>query len=578
MSDPASATTPDARRTWSDIVRSRAGDDATGLRFEDESWTWGEIVQAGAERVALAADLVPAPAGRQRHIGILLDNVPDYVFWIAGAAMAGAAVIGINSSRSAAELAYDIAHADVDLIVTEPRLLHLVQGGDHAVAPERILDIESDGYRALLAAHAGAGLPAARPAPEDIAFLMYSSGSTGRPKAVIGGQGRMGRLTGAIVERIEVTRDSRLYLCMPLFHGNALIMNLMPAAAAGATIAMVRKFSASRFSDDIHRYGITYLNYVGRALSYALSRPEDPRDRTSTLQLAYGTEASEADIATFSARFGCRVMEGYGSSEGGFRINRTDDTPAGSLGKPAGGADVRIYDEDGNECPRARFDEHGRLIDQAAVGEIVGVGLGGAFEGYYKNPVAEAERVRGGDFWSGDLAYRDDEGWFYFAGRSSDWLRVDSENFSAGQVERILRRFPGVSVAPVFAVSDPVTGDRVMAVLEIGRDATFDAEAFGRFLGSQEDLSAKWWPSFVRATAQVPLTGSNKLDKAPLRREAWATADDPVWVRRGRSETYDLLDGAARDALVREFLEHGRAAHLPTAVEVGALGAVGARG
>jgi fatty-acyl-CoA synthase len=549
-------------RTWGAIVRSRADDGGIGLLFEESAWTWAQIVAAGADRAALADDLVPAPEGRRRHIGILLDNVPDYVFWIAGAAMSGAVVVGINSSRAAAELALDIRHADVDLIVTEPRLRPLVEDGDHGVPAERILDVESEAYRDLLAAYAGSPLPATEPEPDDIAFLMYSSGSTGRPKAVIAGQGRMGRLTGAIVERIELTRESRLYLCMPLFHGNAVIMNLMPAVASGATIGMVRRFSAGRFSDDVHRFGATYVNYVGRALSYVLSREEDPRDRSGTLRLAYGTEASERDIARFSERFGCRVQEGYGSSEGVFRINRTDDTPPGSLGRPAGGLDVRVLDEAGRECPRARFDDAGRLLDQAAIGEIVGVGLAHAFEGYYKNPDAEAERVRGADFWAGDLAYRDEEGWFYFAGRASDWLRVDSENFSAAQVERILRRAPGVAVAPVFAVSDPVTGDRVMCVLELEPDAVFDAGAFGAYLDAQEDLGAKWWPSFVRVTERVPLTGSNKLDKAPLRRAAWAT-DDRVWVRRGRTANYDLLDETARVALVAGFVEHGRAAHLP---------------
>lgn len=552
-----------ASATWAEIVRSRAGDDAIGLLFEDQSWTWAQIVQAGADRAALAADLVPAPQDRQLHIGILLDNVPDYLFWIVGAAMSGAVVVGINSSRAAAELALDIAHADIDLIMTEPRLLPLVLGQPHGVPAECILDVESDRYRNLLAGCANSSLPTATPAPEDYAFLMYSSGSTGRPKAVIASQGRMARLMTAIVPRIELTRQSCLYLCMPLFHGNAVIMNLMPAVTIGARIGMVRKFSASRFSDDIHRFGATYLNYVGRALSYVLARDPDPRDATSTLQLAYGTEASEIDIATFSERFGCRVFEGYGSSEGAFRINRTDDTPAGSLGKAAGDLDVRIYNETtGEECPRAQFDEHGRLVDQSAVGEIVGVGLAHTFEGYYKNPAAEAERVRGADFWSGDLAYRDEDGWFYFAGRSSDWLRVDSENFAAAQVERILRRFPGVSAAPVFAVADPVTGDRVMCVLELEPGASFDPDAFGEFLAAQEDLGAKWWPSFVRLTDRVPLTGSNKLDKAPLRRSAWATTD-PVWIRRGKTAQYDVFDAAARDALVAEFTSHGRAAHLP---------------
>ena len=555
--------------TFADIVRSRVGDPHPGLLFEGASWTWAEVIQQGAERAALLAGLVPAPADRQVHVGLLLDNVPDFVFWIAGAGMAGATVIGINSSRSAAELAEDIRHADVDLIVTEQRLRHLVDGQDHGVPGDRVLDIDSDAYRDLLAAHAGAQPPAVTPAPEDYAFLMFSSGSTGRPKAVIVGQGRLARLTPALIDRIEMTRETTTYLCMPLFHGNAVMMNLVPAMATGATVGMARRFSASGFSDDIHRFGATYVNYVGRALSYVLSRPEDPRDRTGTLRIAFGTEASEADVARFSERFGCRVNEGYGLSEGVYRINRTPDTPPGSLGLPAAGADVRVLDEaTGLECPRARFDERGRLVDPAAVGQMVAVGMAHTFEGYYKNPDAMAERVRGDDFWSGDLAYRDEAGWFYFAGRSSDWIRVDSENFAAAQVERILLRFPGVASAPVYAVPDPVTGDRVMCALELEPGAEFDPTAFGTFLEAQADLGAKWWPTFVRVTDRIPLTGSNKVDKAPLRRAAWVT-DDPVWERVGRTSAYIPLSPERQALLEDEFAEHGRTAHLPAGLSLG---------
>lgn len=548
--------------TFAEIVLARVGDPAVGLRFEDRSWTWAEIVRESAERAALLGSLVP-PAGRQVHVGVLLENVPDFVFWIGAGALAGAVVVGINSSRSGPELAQDIRHADVDLIVTESRLGHLVRGHDHGVPHERVLDVDDPAYGELLRPFRGSRLPEARPEPADIALLLFSSGSTGTPKAVLVGQGRLARLTEAIVGRIEMARDSVTYLTMPLFHGNAVMMNLVPAMATGATVGMVRRFSASRFSDDVHRFGATYVNYVGRALSYVLSRPEDPRDRTSTLRLAYGTEASEADIARFSERFGCRVQEGYGLSEGVFRINRTPDTPSGSLGRPAGDADVRVLDDaTGEECPRARFDDAGRLVDPAAVGQLVAVGLAHTFEGYYKNPGAMAERVRGADFWSGDLAYRDKDGWFYFAGRSSDWLRVDSENFAAAQVERVLQRFPGVASAPVFAVPDPTTGDRVMCAVELWPGTSFDPGAFGAFLAAQPDMGAKWWPSYVRIVDRVPLTGSNKVNKAPLRRAAWNTAD-PVFTRVGRTEQYVALGADDRAALEAEFVAHGRGALLP---------------
>lgn len=553
--------------TFAEVLRARAGDVEVGLRFEHSSWTWDEVVHESADRAAALVAHVPVPADRQIHVGVLLDNVPDFVFWIGAGALAGAVVVGINSSRSAAELDHDIRHADVDLIVTESRLAHLVAGTGHGVPRERVLDIDHPAYAAFLGPHRGAPLPAAIPDPGQIALLLFSSGSTGAPKAVVVGQGRLGRLLEALVERTRMRRDSVAYLCMPLFHGNAVMLNLATAMRSGATVAMTRRFSASRFTEDVHRYGVTFVNYVGRALSYVLSRPEDPRDRDSTLELAFGTEASEADIERFSARFGCDVVEGYGLSEGVFRINRTPDTPPGALGLPAGGVDVRILDEaTGRECPRAELDATGRLVDAAAVGQMVAVGMAGTFEGYYQNPDAMADRVKGDDFWSGDLGYRDAEGFFYFAGRSSDWLRVDSENFSAAPVERILQRVPGVLSAPVFAVPDPRTGDQVMCAVELEPGHPFDPVVFGDFLDAQPDLGAKWWPRFVRVAAQVPLTGSNKVDKAPLRAAAWSTSD-PVYVRVGRTREFVLLDEAGRKQIEADFAEHGRMAMLPAEAE-----------
>lgn len=551
--------------TFARIVCSRVGDDHVGLRFEDQQWTWDEVIREGAARAAALRAAVPGPEERQVHVGVLLENVPDYVFWIVAASLADAVVVGLNASRSGPEIAQDARHADVDLVVTESRLRHLAGDLADHLPPGRVLDVDAPTYDDWLAPYRGAAVPEALalPGPDRLAMLLFSSGSTGAPKAVVVGQGRLGRLTEAIVGRVRMRRDSVTYLCMPLFHGNAVMMNLAPALATGATVTMTRKFSASAFADDIHRHGATYVNYVGRALSYVLTRPEDPRDRTGTLELAFGTEASEADVARFTERFGCEVMEGYGLSEGVFRINRTPDTPVGSLGLPAGDVDVRVLDEaTGEECPRARFDAQGRLVDGAAVGQMVAVGAAPTFEGYYKNPGAMADRVRGDDFWSGDLAYRDEDGFFYFAGRSSDWLRVDSENFSAAPVERVVQRLPWIAAAPVFAVPDPRTGDNVMVAVDLEPGAGFDAAAFGEHLAAQPDFGAKWWPTYVRVVGRMPLTGSGKVDKAPLRRAAWNTADQ-VWVRVGRTAEYRLLDEGGRDAIEKEFVEHGRQALLP---------------
>jgi fatty-acyl-CoA synthase len=245
-------------------------------------------------------------------------------------------------------------------------------------------------------------------------------------------------------------------------------------------------------------------------------------------------------------------------SEGGTAINRVPDMPAGALGVPQNDATVVLDPTTGEVCPRARFDEGGRLLNPDAIGEIVNKAGAAGFEGYYNNADADAQRVRNGWYWTGDLGYRDEAGFFYFAGRSSDWLRVDSENFAAAPVERILFRHPDVVMAAVYAVPDPHGGDQVMATVELRDRRRFDGQAFADFLAAQPDLGTKWAPRFVRITDQMPLTGTNKVLKGPLQQEGWRT-DDEVWWRPERGSTgYRLLTDDDRERLDEELKAHGR--------------------
>src|SRR5829696_5320343 len=153
-------------------------------------------------------------------------------------------------------------------------------------------------------------------------------------------------------------------------------------------------------------------------------------------------------------------------------------------------------------CRRAR--------SAAAIGELVSRLGATGFEGYWNNDEANMARVHDGIYWTGDLAYRDEQGYFYFAGRDYDWLRVDGENFSAAPVERILARHPDVVLAAVYAVPDPDVGDRVMAALQLRPGVTFDPEDFAAFLAAQPDLGTKWAPRFVRIAATLPVTETSK--------------------------------------------------------------------
>jgi fatty-acyl-CoA synthase len=221
--------------------------------------------------------------------------------------------------------------------------------------------------------------------------------------------------------------------------------------------------------------------------------------------------------------------------------------------------DVAVIDAaTGLECPRVRFGPEGQLLNAAeAVGEIVGRDGLSSFEGYYANDEANADRGRNGWYWTGDLGYRDDDGTFYFAGRTADWLRVDAENFAAGPVERILERFGGVAAAVVYGVPDPRTGDQVMAALELGAGAAFDPAALAAFLADQPDLGTKWAPRFVRVVGAIPLTATGKVDRNPLRAERWDTTD-PVWWRPAAGGPYRPLTADDVADLRRQFVDAGR--------------------
>ena len=553
--EPAAATPLAPRHaTIAGLLLARAEDDHTALLFEDQRWSWRELVLQAATRSALMQQLRPRePRERPWHVGVLLENTPEYIFLIAAAALCGATVVGINPTRRGAELAADIRGTDCAMIVTDGAYGDLLDGIGHGVP--QILDAGSSGYAGLLATHRGvaAGATAEGLDPRSALLLLFTSGSTGAPKAVICSTGRWAFISQ--VNPIKFTRDDVAYNAMPVFHGNALMSALGPCLANGAAFAMRRRFSASGFLPDIRRFGATFFNYVGRSLAYVLAQPERPEESDNRLRFGFGTEASARDRAEFSRRYGCPLLESYGSSEGTCYIICVPGTPDGALGVPQQGFTVEIVNALGGVCPPARLDASGVVLNpEEAIGEIVSRGAAARFEGYYNNPGASQDRLRDGDFWTGDLGYRDEKGFYWFAGRTADWLRVDSENFAAASVEQILSRFPGVTAAAVYPVPDPVTGDQVMAALEVP-GGEFDPGAFGSFLGEQPDLGTKWAPRLVRITANLPVTATRKVSKPALRRMLW-NGQDPVYERAG--EGYALMTADRKGALAAEYVRHGR--------------------
>lgn len=565
--------------TVADLLLDRADDDRPGCRFGPTVWTWAEVVAASAARGVTLVERLAGKAGPP-HVGVLLDNVPEYLFWLGGAALTGATVVGINPTRRGPHLARDLAATDCRLLVTDGAGAELLAGagvdaGSVLVVGTGDRPDSRGGATAGTGDRTGAGdgagddatvdprrlLGALRPVePSTLFVLLFTSGTTGHPKAVRCSQGRLAAIATTCVDLFDFRRDDVCFCPMPLFHGNAVMSLWAPALAAGATVALAGRFSARRFVDEVRRHGATRFTYVGKALSYILETPPRPDDADTPLRLGFGTEASAAERRRFEARFGCRLVEGYGSSEGGIAINVVPGTPPGSLGRPARG-DVAVVDPaTGLECPPARFDGGGGLVNgDVAIGEIVDRAGAPGFEGYYGDEEAAAARTQGGWYWSGDLGYRDEAGWFYFAGRSGDWLRVDSENFAAGPVEQVLAQHPDVAACLVYPVPDVVGGDQVMAALVLRPGARFDPDNFAAFLDGRPDLGTKWAPRFVRLLDDLPVTATGKPTKTGLRSEGWWDADGPLVWRPGRQLAFVPFDEPDRARLLAGLADNGRA-------------------
>jgi fatty-acyl-CoA synthase len=498
-----------ANPTVTGLLAPRAEADDQGVFAIDSAGavsfvSWRRHIQDGAALAALLRSRMDSD--RPPHVGVLLSNTPFFCTVLVAAALSGIVPVGLNPTRRGPALQRDIDHADCQLVLA-----------DSANAQDGIttLDVEAPAFAAELQSHHGTPVEFPRPDPDDLFMLLFTSGTSGHPKAVRCTHEKVAFPGMMLAERFGLGPTDTCYLSMPLFHSNAIMAGWAPAVAAGASIALRSKFSASQFFPDVRRLGATYANYVGKPLSYILATPERSDDADNPLRVTYGNEGAPRDLDRFARRFGVRVVDGFGSSEGGVSIARTPDTPTGALGPLTDG--VTILDVDtGAPCP------------PWVVGELVNTKGPGQFRGYYKDPDSEADRMRGGVYHSGDLAYCDEDGFAYFAGRHGDWMRVDGENLGTAPIERILMRYPDVTEVAVYPIPDPTVGDQVMAALVFPDGVAFDTSRFRDFLTEQSDLGPKQWPVYVRVGAALPRTETFKILKRQLSAEGTACAD-PVY-------------------------------------------------
>jgi fatty-acyl-CoA synthase len=511
------------------------------LRFDDRVISHADFLAESIRWANLFLAQPPSTPDGVLHVGVLLDNIPEYLFALGGAALSGSVIVGLNHTRRDEHLWRDIEHTHIGLVITESRHLPLLEPLRDRLPRTLVAD---DDLAATIAAQSSVD-PGLEPDVSSRWALIFTSGTSSAPKAVICTQRRMLQTGVRMAAIMDLGPDDIGYVCMPLFHSNALMVGWAPSIAVGASVSLARKFSASSWLTDIRRYGATYFNYTGKPLSYLVATPERPDDADNSLRVAFGNEGSPEVIDTFGRRFGVEVIDAFGATEGGIAVNRDEGVKQGSVGKV--GETVKVVDPEGNELPVARISPDGSLLNaDECVGEIVNTAGAGPFEGYYNNAEATESTLRGGWYWSGDLGYVDDEGFLFFAGRTADWLRVDGENFPAGPIEDAIGHHPDVVLAAVYGVPDEHAGDQVMAAVRLRDAVTFDPGAFAAYIDALPEVGPKWRPRYVRVVGEFPTTGTNKIVKRTLVRQKYRRdlcGDDALFVRdRGAAEYRPFTD------------------------------------
>ncbi|HEY8040434.1 MAG TPA: AMP-binding protein [Polyangiaceae bacterium] len=485
--------------------RAGAAHDAPGawLFFEGDSWTLPDVAgQVDRFAVGLAGRGVV----HGDRVALLLGNRPEALFAWLGANALGAIAAPFNHALKAPELA-------ALLLLTRPRVL--VVGEQRELAEAACARLDETLRPALLApdalTSAGQGAPRARVLPDDVAVLIATSGTTGAPKAVMQTHRTYTLTAEAFPAWLGLTREDRLLATLPFFHINAQAYSTMGALGAGAGLALLPRFSASRFWQDARRLGATQVNAVGAMLHILLKREPAAGDREHALRVCYAALAlPEEQHRAFERRFGVALTVGYGMSETTFgTVWPLGETPRyGSMGR------LRQHPRLG-EVNRARVvrDDGSDAADGEA-GELW-LANPATMKGYWDDPAQTAAALAGGWLHTGDLVRRDAEGFYTFVARKKEMLRRRGENVAAAEIENVLLSHPSVGEAAAVGAPSELGEDEIVAYVAPREGATIDVAALRAWAG--ERLADFKVPSRILVRASLPRTATERVAKHKLR-------------------------------------------------------------
>lgn len=476
---------------------------------DGRSFTYSEFERA----VARVARMLAARGVKKGDVvSLLMPNSVEYIAAYFACFFLGALAGPVNSLLKSQEMAFVIGNSEAKALLAHtefiPGVNEILEGLPNL---KHVIEFDDEAKATLEFAYDDEPLPPVEIGRDDEAIIIYTSGTTGKPKGCLLTHGNLIANARQISEWLGFTERDRLLTIMPLFHMNAVSVTTMSALYAGGSTVVSPKFSASRFWKIISDYGITSFGSVATMLSMLLETyPEGVPEGLRTEQLRFamcGSAPVPAEVMKrFEERFNCLVIEGYGLSESTCRstFNPPDERRrAGSCGMPIGN-EMRVVDDDDNEVP------------VESLGEIVLRGEN-ILKGYFKNPDATARAFRNGWFHTGDIGYRDADGFFYIVDRKTDMIIRGGENIYPREIDEVLYQHPQIAAAATIGIPDTLYGEEVAAFVILKEGASLTEDDVIDFC--RERLADYKCPKTVRFVKEIPKGPTGKLLKRELARQ-----------------------------------------------------------
>lgn len=414
------------------------------LVFEESAISYARLHALVDRAEAMYAQRGVRPGDR---VGVMSTNHPSTVVTLLALARLGAVMVPVNPDYRAAEAGYVFGHAQVCGVLCSPDVLATVREALAGMADalwlmlnRAVADTALPVFDEAVTAAPSEAPPEAG-SPDAPCVFIYTSGTTGFPKGVMHGQRTLILAGEGFVQRMYLQPEDRLLAILPMFHINALFYSLAGALAAGATLVLLPRFSASTFWADVARTRATEANTIAAVSNILLRRPRSEFVPGHSLRKIYGAPFSPETYEVFQREFGVpTLIEGYGMSEIPGALNNPFEGPhkIGSMGRPSTHPDpnvqlaqLKIVDDDGHELPDGQT---GELVVKTPL----------AMQGYYRDPAQTATAFRDGWFLTGDLAWRDADGYFWFVARKKDIIRKRGENISGAELDRVIESHPAV--------------------------------------------------------------------------------------------------------------------------------------